>query len=78
VCSLTGAFAIGGATRVGASKNFGATAGELGGRITTESGFAAANAAIARGFVNGMTFGGGVVASFIERDGFAATDGIAP
>jgi hypothetical protein len=31
-------------------------------RTSTDLGFAAATAAIARGFVNGMTFGGGVLA----------------
>jgi hypothetical protein len=47
-----------------------------GGWITTAFGFAAATAAIARGFVNGMTFGGGVVASM--RAGFSAIEGIVP
>jgi hypothetical protein len=33
--------------------------------ITIAFGFAAASAAIARGFVNGMTLGGGVVDGFV-------------
>src|ERR1043165_1981619 len=36
---------------------------------TTESGFAAAIAAIARGFTNGITFGGGVVCLGRTSDG---------
>jgi len=43
--------------------------------ITTELGFAAANAAIARGFVNGITLGG--VVAFGTREG-ATIEGIKP